>query len=134
MAAQGFPVADELDAVQAGCNAAVAVGVIGVEVHGHAGVAAGIEQGSIHRIRVLIHHVGLFVRLGGDEPAAGVGGIIRTLQVTVAQGAANRLEGRQNSLVLELVRILQISGADACLDPGDGVVVRLRDDGDRGMN
>ena len=95
MAAQGFPVADELDAVQAGCNAAVAVGVIGVEVHGHAGVAAGIEQGSIHRIRVLIHHVGLFVRLGGDEPAAGVGGIIRTLQVTVAQGAANRLEGRQ---------------------------------------
>ena len=86
MAAQGFTVADELDAVQTCRDAAVAVGVIGVEVHGHAGVAAGIEQGGIHGIRVLIHHVGLFVRLGGDEPAAGVGGIIRALQVAVAQG------------------------------------------------
>lgn len=115
MAAQGFPIADKLDAVQTCRDAAVAVGVIGVEVHGHAGITAGIEQGGIHGFRVLIHHVGLFVRLGGDEPAAGVGGIIRTLQVAVAQRAADRLEGRQDTLVLELVRVLLISGADAAL-------------------
>ena len=83
---QRLAVFPELDIGESRRNAAVAVGVEGIDVDGGADVTAGVDRqrvGDLHS--PAIDHAGLFLTGGVDEIAVRIGGILRAIHIAVAQ-------------------------------------------------
>ena len=91
---QRLAVLPELDVGQSRCNAAVAIGIEGIDVDGSPDVAAGVDRQRIGDLHALaVDHAGLFLTGGVDEIAVRVGGILRAIHIAVAQG---QLQIRRN--------------------------------------
>ena len=86
-AVQRLAVLPKLNVGQPSRNAAVAVGVEGIDVDGGADVAAGVDRQRIGDLYALaVDHARLFLTGGVDEIAVRIGGILRTIHIAVAQG------------------------------------------------
>ena len=84
----------ELNALQSACDAAISIGVEGIEVNQGTDVAAGINSQRIgDRSAAAIHHARSFLTGGVDEIAVFIGGIVRTIYIAVAQ---RKLQIRRN--------------------------------------
>ena len=118
-AAQGRAVGELQQVVQAAGDAAVAVGVVGVEGDGRLAEDAAVQLAAVQdRIHIGIHHAGLRGRVGVDEPAVLVGFVAGTLLIAVAQRDLQLLQGRNGTAAaLQLAEALVIGGLDRFFDP-----------------
>ena len=106
-------------------DAAVAVGVEGVEVDGHSGVAAGIHLGAVEdRLDAAIHDLGCRGAVGVHEEAVLVGFIV-TLGIAVTERELqSRLVG---NLSIELGDTFSEGGVHSGADGVEGLFIRFRD-------
>ena len=85
-AVQRLAVLPKLNVGQPSRNAAVAIGVEGVDIDRSADVAAGINCQRVGDLYALaVDHTGLFLTGGVDEIAVRIGGILRAIHIAVAQ-------------------------------------------------
>ena len=83
---QGLAILPELNIGEPRRNAAIAVGIEGIDVDGSANVAAGINDQRIGDLHLpSIHDTRLFLTGGVDEVAVLVGRIVRAIHVAIAQ-------------------------------------------------
>ena len=124
--AKRFTVPHFLDVAQAAGDAAIAVGVKGVEVDGHTGVAAGVDLGAVQDgLHGAVHDLGRGGAVGVDEVGALVGFIV-PLQITIPQGELQR--GLVGNLTAELGGSVLNGGVHSGVDGIDGLGVGLGDD------
>ena len=125
-ATERLPIPDLLNVAQAAGDALVAVGVEGVEVNGHTGVAAGIDLSPVQNgLDGLVHDLGGGGAVGVDE----VGTLVRLvipLGVAVPEGELQCAFGRH--LPSELCHTLLDGSVHSGVDGGDGLGVALEDD------
>ena len=124
--AQRFTVPHLLDVAQTAGDAAIAIGVEGVEVDRHTGVAARVDLGAVQDgLHGSVHDLGRGGAVGVDEVGALVGFIV-PLQITVPQGELQR--GLIGNLTAELGGSVFDSGVHGGVDGIDGFGVGLGDD------
>ena len=124
--AQRFSIPHLLDVAQAAGDAAIAIGVEGVEVDRHTGVAAGIDLGTVQDgLHGAVHDLGRGGAVGVDEVGALVGFIV-PFQITIPQGELQR--GLVGDLTAELGGSVLDGGVHGGVDGIDGLGVGLGDD------
>lgn len=114
VAAERRAVRQFLDVVQAAGDAAVAVGVEGVEVDAGAANDAGVQLGRIQNgLTVRIHHTRLGAAVGVDEPGARVSLIALAVLIAITQRSLDILQrGNELAAALQLALALLIGGLD----------------------
>ena len=130
LATQGFTGTDELQVVQTAGDTLVAVGVEGIQIDACATIHAGVDRGAgQHRITVSIHDAGRSSRVGVDEVSVGIGGIIRSLDIAVAQRGLDSSQRRYAlAIALQLGLALLVGGFDCRLDLCNRLGIGLGDD------
>ena len=130
LAAERFTVADLLKIVQAAGDTLIAVAVEGIQVDAGSAVHAGVHFGALQdRLSVRIHDAGSRCTVGVDEVCVLVSFIIRSLQITVAERCLDSGEGRNGlAVALQLALAFLIGCLDGCLDLCDRSGIGLRND------
>ena len=128
--AQGLAVTQLLDVPKAGCDPAVAVGVVAKEGAGDAAEATGVHlalvDDGLHRG---VHDLRLLATVGVDEVGILVRRVIRAVDVAIPQGGL-QVGG---DLAAPLGQGVLLGLLDGGLDEAQGVLVRLGDDGRDGV-
>ena len=129
-AAERFTVTDLLKVVQTAGDTLVAVAVEGVQVDAGSAVHAGVNFGAFEdRLSVRIYDAGSRCAVGVDEVGVLVSFIIRSLQITVTERCLDSGEGRNGlAVALQLALTFLIGCLNGCLDLCDRRGIGLRND------
>ena len=127
---QRFSGTDELEIVQTASDTLVAIGIEGIQVDACTAIHAGVDLGAgQHRIAVSIHDAGSGSGVGIDEVGVGIGRIIGSLDIAVAQrGLDGSQRGYALAVALQLGLTLLVGSFDCRLDLCDSLGVGLGND------
>ena len=131
LAAQRRTVTNLLDIAQTAGNAAVTVGIEGVEVDGDMGIAARVDLTAIQDgLDGAVNDLGSGGAVGVDEVGILVG-LVLTLHIAVSQGELQ--SGLVGNLATELSGTFLDGGIHSGIDGCDGLGIALGDDKGNGI-